>query len=114
MTQEFDKKELLSKVIDSIVNNDIETANQVFSQYSTQKSSEILSAEAAPAETITEGSGSPIRLKGDDVFVNNKLVGHIDAQDGSIEFTTSGDDAETHSFADMDKFYDYLTSNFVK
>jgi hypothetical protein len=61
------------------------------------------------------GDESPIRLKGDDVFVNNKLVGTVQTDLSSaasgIEFTAA-DGSVTEHFETIKELYRYLIETF--
>lgn len=85
----MDNKQFLKEMFDAVVKNDDEAAKAAFELYVTAKSRQLLAEKAA--------AKSPIKLKGTDLFVNDKKVGtvkHDVDDDKGIEFTADGGKAK--------------------
>ena len=94
-------KEQLHKVVENTVKKNDDEAYKAFSAYINEKAASVL-------KKINEDK-SPIKLKGNDVFVNAKKVGTIkhdaNADDG-IEYTSN--DGKTSKFNELKDLYSHL------
>jgi hypothetical protein len=99
-------KDNLSKVFDATVQKDDPAAAAAFSDYIAQKTIEMIKAHKSK---INEDK-SPIKLKGEDVFVNDKKVGrlkhHAEENKGLEYFPEGGGDK--HKFAKLADLYTHL------
>lgn len=96
----------LDAFVESVVSKDDKQSESYFSTYLTEKLS----------NKIQEFTGdNPIKLKGDDVFVNGKHVGTIDIDlddyDAGISYTTS-DKRFSKEFDDMETLYNFLADRY--
>lgn len=96
----------LDAFVESVVSKDDDKSGNFFSKYLTEKMS----------TKIQEFTGNnPIKLKGDDVFVNGKQVGTIDVDLGDfnagISFITS-DRKFSKEFDDMESLYKFLADRY--
>jgi hypothetical protein len=99
----------LNKVFDSVVKNDDTSAKTAFDSYLTQKSVEILKDIRAKRTMNEDGNISPIRLKGNDVYVNGKKEGTLihDAEENKgIQYVAN--DGTKHKFKKLKDVYTHL------
>lgn len=132
----MDKNEQLSLMIDAIVAGDDEAIKASFAPYIEAKSREVLGYPSEPAQEeltvenlnklfgrdiVTEDASKDvanhIRLQGDKVFVDGKMVGVIQSDpadfDSGIDFIAAGGDfsKEFHTVEDL---YTFLTDKYTK
>lgn len=96
----------LNKFVDATVMLDEDNAEKIFSKFITEKMSSIV-------QEFTEDN--PIKLRGDDVYVNNKLVGTVEVDindmDSGIDFV-SVDKKYSKEFDNIEGLYTYLAKMF--
>ena len=125
----MDRKELLGKFIDSIVNGDTEAAKAAFDPYISSKSREILGTEpeteAAPVnEQLTKLqemfdvlADSPVKLRGDRVYVDGRQVGSIQSDPTDLEtginFIEDGGKF-SKEFDEIEELFDFLINKYTK
>lgn len=110
----MDKFEILNKYIDGVINKeDPAVLKELFKEYASLKSKELLYPE--PINEFV-GNDSPVKLKANEVFVNNKKVGALktDANDmdSGINFTTI-DGKYSKEFDSIQHLYRFLIKNFA-
>lgn len=123
----MDKYESLGKYIDAIINNNQEEAKAAFQSYSVNKSRELLGT-VAPKDTLKEfkdalrefvnddnGAESPIKLNGDDIVVNGKVVGSVQSDlndmDGGINFVAAEGNF-SKEFNSAEELYAFLMKRY--
>lgn len=101
-------QEELKKYFDSSVKGDQEAAKQAYDNYVTAKATQII-------KSLKEEK-SPIKLKGNDVYVNDKKVGAVNhnVEDGKgIEYT-SVDGKVKKSFKQLSDLYAHVGKEHLK
>lgn len=101
-------QEELKKYFDSLVKNDHDAAKQAYSNYVTAKASQVLKS--------LQESKSPIKMKGDDLYVNDKKVGTVkhDVDDSKgIEYT-SADGKSKKKFDNVSDLYAHVSKEHLK
>lgn len=114
----MENRELLDQFVDSIV-KDADSAEAAFKQFITLKASSMVSeikAKKAFNDKLTEQFGSDaIQFNGNDVLVNNKVVGQVKTDlsetDSAIDFI-SADGKFSKEFVDIPSLYQYLAKTF--
>lgn len=126
----MNSSELIAKFVNNVVANDVEGAKAAFSEFCGAKAKAISAAvkvtenfEKFKTTLLEYGTEeTPLRMEGDKIFVNNKLVGHVKVDmedfDSGIDFVS--DDGsfskEFHTAEDLFAFLSqkYLGENNVK
>lgn len=128
----MDRKEQLTAVIDSIINNDEAAMKAAFAPYIQAKSKEILGYSREPEVTapITEHvkitqlreqldalADNPIKFRGDVVLVDGKEVGRLQADptdfDSGINFIESGG-TFSKEFDTVEDLFKFLTDRYAR
>ncbi|QDJ96462.1 hypothetical protein Xoosp13_276 [Xanthomonas phage Xoo-sp13] len=133
----MDKREQLSAVIDGIINDDMEAAKAAFSTYVSAKTQEVLGYNTTVVEPVVEPAptpvqesklvavsemfdaqvDSPVRLRGDRVFVEGKQVGVLQSDpvdfDSGINFIEDGG-RFSKEFSALEELYSFLISRYTK
>lgn len=112
-------KQLLQNVVDNIISED-ENVSSILKDLIIEKSKSIVSEMRYKNNReilFLEFTGeSPIKLNGDDVTVNGKLVGHVhsDLNDLNSGITfTSVDGRVKKEFEDIESLYAFLSKTFL-
>ena len=130
----MDKKEQLNAMIDGIINNDEEAAKAAFSPYIQSKTRDILGYQQPSTEVVDEPiqesaqvialremldaqADFPVRLNGDDVVVDGKVVGAVRTDmtdfDAGIEFIEAGGNF-SKEFISVEDLYKFLVDKYTK
>lgn len=120
----MDKKELLTKFINSVIGNDEASAQEAIKAYSIQKTKSVLATGANQTKPISENlkkflqllkeSEYDVSLNGDHVIVNGKVVGKIINQlndDSAIVFV-SVDGKVKQEFDTVEQLFQFIEQQF--
>lgn len=124
-------KEMIADFLNKVVAGDSEAAKAAFSLYCNSKAMSIGNSEkvmehveqfkttlveygnAQAAKTATE---SPLRMEGDKILVNNKMVGRIQYDiedfDGGINFI-SDDGSFSKEFQSAEELFSFLSTKYL-
>ena len=124
----MNNSELIAEFINSVAKGDSEAARAAFSTYCNNKAKGIASADAKLTEhaerfnqfkkTLLEygNDETPLRMEGDKIFVNNKLVGRIqtnmDDFDAGIDFV-SDDGSFSKEFETAEDLFKFLSQKYL-
>lgn len=119
----MDKKELLTKFINSVIGNDDASAQEAIKAYSIQKTKSVL-ATGGKIKQVSENfkkfmqllkeSEYDVSLNGDHVVVNGKVVGRIVNQlddDSAIVFI-SADGRVKQEFDTVEQLFQFIEQQF--
>lgn len=120
----MDKKELLTKFINSVIGNDEASAQEAIKAYSIQKTKSVLATGGNQSKPISENlkrfmqllkeSEYDVSLNGDHVVVNGKVVGKIINQlndDSAIVFL-SADGKVKQEFDTVEQLFQFIEQQF--
>lgn len=120
----MDKKELLTKFINSVIANDDASAQEAIKAYSIQKTKSVLAAPSGQTKQVSENykkfmqllkeSEYDVSLNGDHVVVNGKVVGKIVNQlndDSAIVFI-SADGRVKQEFDTVEQLFQFIEQQF--
>lgn len=116
--------ELIADFLNKVVSGDAEAAKAAFSVYCNNKAKAIGNSEKIMEhveqfkKTLLEfgNDETPLRMEGDKILVNNKLVGRIqydmDDWEGGINFV-SDDGSFSKEFSSAEELFSYLSKKFL-
>lgn len=119
----MDKKELLTKFINSVIGNDEASAQEAVKAFSIQKVKSVLATNAQPKRVsenfkkfmnLLKESEYDVSLNGDHVVVNGKVVGRIVNQlddDSPIVFI-SADGRVKQQFDTVEQLFQFIEQQF--
>jgi pyruvate kinase len=119
----MDKKELLTKFINSVIENDDLSAQEAIKAYSIQKTKSVLSRNTKNISenykkflALLKESEYDVSLNGDNVLVNGKVVGKIinNLDDDSPIIFTSKDGKTKHQFDTVEQLFQFIEQQFGK